>query len=283
MKYWSLIGLLILSPQSAFALQLVGNASVPEGKFRANVGANYLAGLISPPPSFTHVTGVNKALQYEEYIGITYGLGNFLLADTEVGIRGTLFQSDEETVNGAPVHADDQGGYVTLRVAGNLLHARSWILGLWLQSDIPISLETEKFVKPSINYFGGGLNTAFEAANFLVLSQSLFAGSGLGDDKNPNLQSNTIGTLNLGRWLWDQDLLIGTGLSIEADLKSRQDAAYAASPLGNGEIQNMVFITPITLTLPMDDWGLSATYAFKWAGQSVRGDQFANLEVSYSF
>lgn len=283
------IGLVLLVlglAQPALALQLSGDSRAGEGETVVRTGFNYLGSIISPPPTYTHVTGLNKAKLMEQYLSVTHGFGTILLEDLEVELRGTLFQNREELLNGTVVHPTDNGGFMSLRVAGNFIRTLRFSFGTWLQGDIPIGVNKEKFVKSNMNYVSLGLQAAYEVLDPLVLSQSVSLGSGLfsPNTKNPNLQSATLGAFNIGSLLFGHDFVLQTGVVVEADLTSRIDAAYAASALGNGEIKNLVLITPFLIKVPFAKrFGFSAGYAIKWVGKSVRGAKYYTAELSAKF
>lgn len=89
---------------------------------------------------------------------------------------------------------------------------------------------------------------------------------------------------NIGKALFKHDFILKLGLVIESDLTTRTDAAYQASPLGNGRIKNLVFVTPFLFEVPLGKgWSIEGGHAIKWRGKSVRGSQFSRLSVSKRF
>jgi len=270
----------------AHSLQLAGGTSLNEGQSRIMLGFGFLSGVVSPPSTFSHDPRLNRARMFEEHVTYSLGLGNSFLKDLYLEIQSTTFQSREETVSGVLVHPSDSGWAMTLRGGGNFIHEPKWTLGTWLQSSIPIFMDKDKFVNPVLNYVGGGVNAVFSFTPEIAVSESVFLGSGLFQprNRNPNLQSSSLGIFNLGQLFFSANVIFKTGLVVETDLASRLDADYQASALSDGEIMNLVFISPFLLNVPIQDsWGIEGGYAVKWAGKSAQGSQFGTLGISKKF
>jgi len=286
-KYWMFLILLILVlPSQLEALQIAGALTPNKNEAVVRIGFNVLTGILSPPSRFKHVDETNDARLFEEYLEGSYGLGDVFLKDLVLNARFTLFQSAKETVSGTQIHSSDAGSYLSLKMAGNFIHDARFTFGTWLQTDIPIGMEKKKFVKPSVNYIGGGLSASGEVLNHFYLSQTIFLGSGLFSPrtKNTNLISNTLPSVNWGQLLFNFDSVFTTGLAVEADLSSRTDKAYGKSALANGKIKNLVFASPFIFDHPISEHlSLRAGFAAKWAGKSARGSMFFNGELAYKF
>ena len=267
-------------------MQVPGAQEPSKGEFVMRLGVSGLWGILSPPSRFKHIDQTNDARLFEEYAGVSWGLGEAGLSDLVLESKFTFFQSARESVGGATVHSSDQGSILALRLSGDFIHLPKFRLGTWIQSDIPFGMNKRKFVKPGVNYIGGGLSASGELRDNVYLSQAVFLGSGLFSPrtKNLNLISNTLPSFNWGRLFFDFDSTFTTGFSVEADLSSRTDASYASSAIADGKIQNLVFVTPFIVDIPVSDkMSLRAAYAAKWAGKSSRGSQFFNTELAYKF
>jgi len=271
---------------SVRALQLGGALTPEEGEKVLRLGFNGLIGIISPPIKFSHPDGFNDAKMFEEYIGFSYGFGDVLLRDIVASSQLTFYQSGKETLNSTQIHSSDSGMFLSLRLSGNFIHLSKFVFGVWLQGDIPFGMEKKKFVKPNINYVGGGLSASGELADQFFLSQTLFLGSGLFSPrtKNANIISNTFPSVNFGQLFFGRDFSFTTGLSVEADVTKRTDAAYAASALADGKIRNLVFVTPFVFNFPFAErFSTQGGLAVKWKGKSTRGSMFFNFEVAAKF
>lgn len=288
MKKLSLIIALgiLFTANSVHALELAGGTALEKGQNKITVGADLLHGIISPPNVFTHSSGNNNAFVLEERIKYARGFGNIgFLKDFYLEVDLSAFQSRQETVNGAQIYAGDNGYVFTLRSGANLIHTDKWTLGFWLQGSAPIAVNKEKFVKPNIHYGGGGVNAVVKLHDHIGMAQSVFIGSGLSSSqKNPQIISSTLGLFNIGQWLFKHDVVFKFGAVVESDLTSRTDNRYQASALGNGRIQNLVFITPFLFDISLGkEWTLEVGHATKWVGRSVRGSQFTHLAISKKF
>jgi hypothetical protein len=199
-----------------------------------------------------------------------------------------IYQSRSESFNGALVHPRDIGWITTMRLGGNWIHKPRFTMGSWVQSSIPFAADQRKFVNPVVNYFGGGVSAVILFSRNFGLSQTGFLGSGVFSPRrrNPNVQSTTLGIFNFGQMVFSRDLTFRTGWIVEWDFLSRVDSAYQASALGNGEIKNLVNMTPFLVSLPIvDSWTIDASYVLKWgfAGKSIRGSRFGSLSISKTF
>ncbi len=266
------------------ALQLSTSLNPSQNEWVLRSGFNGLIGVVSPNSSFKHPEGFSDAKLFEEYLGVSYGLGNLGLKDLVIETKGTLYHSGKETYNGSKIHNHNNGGYLSFRALGNFIHLPRFILGISLGGDIPIGMSKQKFVKPNVNYLGGGLSASGQLLDNFYLGQSVFLGSGLFSPRTKNLNfiSNTFPSANLGQLLSNFDLTMTTGLSVEADLTKRTDQAYQQSSFADGKIQNLVFVTPFIFTMPIfKDLMTQGGIAVKWAGRSSRGSMFFNFELAY--
>jgi hypothetical protein len=287
MKKTSLLIILFFSfPFSLQALDLSDGSLLNKNENKISFKAGMIFGLISPPNTFSHPAGLNSAQVFEQKLTFTHGLGTFsFLQDVYFEVETLTYQSREETVNGSVVHESDTGFALTLRAGGNFIHNRKFIFGPWLQLALPLFMDKDKFVNPVINYLGAGLKGVYSLTPELGVSQSVFVGSGLFEPvkRNPNFRSATLGIFNFGKLWFDHDVVISSGLVLETDLQSRQDAAYQ-SALGNGTINNLVFIIPVFLDVALGkDWNLNLGHAMKYRGKSVRGSQFSQIGLSKKF
>jgi hypothetical protein len=285
-KITCLVLLFVSVSVPAHALVLHGGGALANGESSVSLGFGWITGIVSPRSSFKHDPGFNKARIFEENVSFSHGFGDVGLKDTFLQIETILYQSREETYLGTIIHPGDNGALIRGRVGGNFIHDPDFVLGVVLEGTAPIGYAKEKFVNPVVNYVGGGINAAFKFTEVIALTQSVFLGSGAFSPRtrNPQIQSTTLGIFNFGKSLFNRDLSFKTGLVIEADLTSRTDAAYLASAYGNGDIQNLVFVTPFLLNFPFcDTWDLEAGYANKWAGKSARGSGFLTAQLSKRF
>jgi len=270
----------------AHALDLTGAASLTKGQNRIALGGSVLFGTISPPPTFSHSTGNNKALMFEERISYSHGFGDAFLKDIYLEIETIIFQSRQETVSGVLVHSRDTGFAATLRAGGNFIHTQDVTFGMWLQTSVPIVMDKRKFVNPVLDFVGIGLNTGVKISKVLGFSQAVYFGSGLfsPNRRNPHVQSTTLALINFGKPWYDKDAIIKVGAVIETDLTTRIDANYAASPIADGRINNLVFITPFLVEFDLGKgWSIEAGHAIKWTGKSIRGSQFSKFSVAKKF
>lgn len=286
-----IIVLALLSAPSVSALDLSGATSLRDGQNQIKVGMGILFGIISPPSSFSHASGLNKAFMLSETVSYGRGFGDRGIKNLFLEFESLTFQSRKETVSGVTVHGGNNAWALTLRGGGNFIHTPRFLFGGWLQTSVPVVMDKDKFVNPVLNYGGLGLNLGFQPIRGLGISQSGFMGSGLFSPtkRNPNVRSATLGVFNFGEILWNREVSLSTGVVIEADLKERTDAAYQSSTLADGRIKNFVFITPLVFRISLgrvalgETWRLEVAHAIKWIGKSARGSQFSHLGLSKTF
>lgn len=286
MKKFLILIIALLLVSEIYALELAGGTSLEKGDDQVQFGGSVVFGILSPEPTFTHSLGLNKARMYSQRLKYAHGFGDVFLKDFYLEIESLTFQSHKEQVNGITVHGSDAGWALTLRSGGNFIHKRKFIFGPWFETTAPIIIDKEKFLNPVLNYVGAGLNAVYSFIPEIGLNQSIFVGSGLfaPNRRNLNLRSATLGIFNVGKPLFNWDMILHTGGVLETDLTTRTDSAYQVSALGDGRIKNFVFITPFLFDLSLGNkWTLSAGHAVKWLGKSVRGSQFSTLSVSKVF
>jgi hypothetical protein len=202
-------------------------------------------------------------------------------------VKATIFQSRQETVSGVVVHPSNNGFAMTARTGGNFVSSKNFTFGGWITSGSPVLMERTKFVNPVIDYIGGGLNMATKISSFFGMTNSVYFGSGLflPRNRNPHVDGTTFFTLNFNSLTGGrQDFVLRAGGVVEYDVTSRIDAAYQASTLGDGRIKHMAFLTPFLIDIPFGTtWRLDGGYAMQWFAKSVRGSQFATVNLSKLF
>ncbi len=261
---------------SAKALELPGPTTLRDGEHRVSIGGGYLYGVVSPPDSFTEVSGTNQAKVYEENVRFASSIGEEWLKDMYVEMESKTFQSRQETVNGVVVHTENKGWVINARSGGNFIHTPNFQLGMWVHAGSPILMNKSKFVNPVVNYIGFGLNAVESLGSVFGLSQTGFVGSGMFSPKtrNPNVQGSFLLLLDFGK------MVMKGGGATEADITSRVDPNYQSSTLRSGRIKNMIFTTPFFLEWAFnDEWSIDGSYSIKWIGRSLRGSRFATFNI----
>ncbi|MBI5298897.1 MAG: hypothetical protein HY877_01160 [Deltaproteobacteria bacterium] len=279
--------LILFSSTNLLALDLPPNFVLQGGQSKLSVGGNILWGVLSPQAHFTTNPTLNRARLYEENIRYARGIGHGMLKDMYMEVEAKIFQARQETVSGTLVHAANKGSAMIAKSGGHFVHTNNFALGGWIQTGSPLIMNRSKFVNPVVDYVGGGLNTITKFTSVIGMTNSVYVGSGIfmPRKRNPHAQGTTFFSLNFnsltkGR----QDFILQAGGMVDYDLASRIDASYQASPLGDGRIKHMAFLTPFTIDIPLGTtWRLDGGYAKQWFGRSVRGSQFATFNLSKIF
>jgi len=266
--------------------ELIDTEILQGGKTRVSIGGGYLYGVISPPDSFNEVSGTNGAKMVEENVRYAQGLGHGFLKDMFVEMESKTFQSGQETVNGAVVHAANNGWILNARSGGNFVHTPRFLFGAWMEAGTPVLMNKAKFVNPAINYIGAGFKAMEELSTNFGLIQTAFVGSGLflPRNENPNAQGSFFAVLNFGKMVGGTDFILKAGGLAQTDLASRIDPNYQASALGSGRIKNMLFSSAFLFEWDFNnEWSIDGGYAMKWLGRSVAGSRYAVFNLVKEF
>ncbi len=129
-------------------------------------------------------------------------------------------------------YPSDSSSMISPAVGFNLIHDGDFAFGVFLQGNVPLSLDATKFVQPRVDHVGGGTNVGVRLRPWLTFETRMYFGSGLiGSPKRQNATVAIISVFGLqaSRWLLPWKIGIKFGPYFDGDLTERTDERYDAA------------------------------------------------------
>lgn len=130
-------------------------------------------------------------------------------------------------------HSADTGVFITPSFAFNVIHRPAFSFGFFLLGNIPIGIDSRRFVVPRTDFVAGGFQTGTRLSPSFTFESRTYFGSGL--KMGGGKQNGTIAITNLlgyeaASWLLPWKAGIKAGSYFDGDLfGERADAAYDAA------------------------------------------------------
>jgi len=134
--------------------------------------------------------------------------------------------------NACEFYPSDTASLITPAVGFNFIHEATFAVGVFVQGNIPLGLDAQKFVQPRVDHIGGGTNVGVRIRPWFSYESRLYFGSGL--IESPKRQNATVAIVNVfgfeaSKWLLPWKIGIKVGPYFDGDLTSRTDDRYDAA------------------------------------------------------
>lgn len=210
----------------------------------------------------------------------------FGLSGSNVYLEYGAFSSAEERVGATLFHEKDDGSYITLGFAADIVQEATKRFGFYLQASPHRSYDEDKFSNPRLDIFALGLTSAYDIAGNFFQRSLIHYGSGDGSDQNSYLAIDTGFGYRIPELFHRQVTLLGS-LFLEADMSERHDDAYDAafSPGGSKDrIRAFKYGTVLGLqTALTEKTNLSINYLQKLGGYDARSTQIYTANIGLEF
>ncbi|MFN7729807.1 MAG: hypothetical protein ACK5P7_11680 [Bdellovibrio sp.] len=273
----------LLVADSAFAF-VVGPSSVNEGENYLSLGVQSERGKVEPNENRASFQEAEIDINKLKYVR---GFEGFLgLSRSTLFAEYGTFSSAKEQVGSTVFYNEDKGSYLTLGLAGDIVHDLEKQFGFYLQISPSRDYNKNKFSNPRLDVFALGLTSAFNVTDHFFQKNLIHFGSGDGSQQNSYLAIDTGFGYRLNHLLARQFTLTAS-LFFEADLAERKDASYDAAFSAAGTQDRIrafkygtVLGADISITKTIN---LSLNHLQKLGGYDARSTQITTVNLGTKF
>lgn len=274
--------LLMLSlPASAF---VAGPGSVNAGENSFSLGLQAERGKVEPNENRESYQNAQIDIRKIRY---ARGLEDFLgFGRSSVYVEYGDFVSAKEQVGSNLFYGEDQGSYLTLGLAADVVHDLDRQFGFYVQATPSRSYNKNKFSNPRLDLMAIGITSALNITDNFFHKNLLHYGSGDGSSQNSYVALETGLGYRMNH-LVGRQLTVSASLFLEADTSERKDAAYDAafSPAGTSDrIRAFKYGTLLGLDVALTaGMNLSFQSLQKLGGYDARSTQVQTASLGFKF
>ena len=287
----------LFAPASTYGY--VGGASgSSQNETRVEASASLERGLIEPNENEDSWQDANWNLFN---LGLVHTFGTIgPLKDVFVRVGGVFFTSPAEENERTQVsenlcrgtflgngrcrfYDSDRGAIVRAAFGGNFIHASKYILGFSVETNVPISVNLDKFANPRVDYVAGSIQLGVQLTDWLTYETNIYVGTGTFGSQNAQLAYTQLFGFHHSRFG------VRVGPYADADVTERFDERYdAAYTTGFPEVQDRIRMARFgVVTSPYvhitDRITAQATYLQKLFGYDAPATRVFDLGVSVAF
>ncbi len=281
MKIFLIAAVLVSNSAMAF---VSGPSSVSAGEQYLSIGTQAERGKIEPNENKNSVQDAQINIHKLKYARGLENLQGFRTSN--VYFEYGNFNSAQEQVGNTIFYEKDQGSYLTLGLAGDILHEADRQFGLYVQISPGRTYNKNKFSNPRLDLFALGITSAFNITDNLFQKNLIHYGSGDRPSQNAYLAVDTGLGYRLNHLVGRQFTVTGS-LFIEADMTERTDPAYDAAftPAGNQDrVRAFKYGTVLGADIALTNKiNLNVNYLQKIGGYDARSTSIYTANIGYKF